>query len=106
MHPCDSHLTQIHINLFTHHCLSHLTLVHIISLNLFNGALIRSFNKKCVFFRIIFNNKEKCDRHSIVRPICAKVSCLYSFISMEFHTKAKAEPWYLVLLASGVSEDW
>ncbi len=74
MYLCDSHLTQIHINLFMHQCLSHLTLVHIISLNPFNGPLIRSFNKNCEFFRIIFNNKKKCDQDSINRVAFAKTS--------------------------------
>ncbi len=92
MHLCDSHLTQIHVNLFMHQCLSHLTLVHIISLNPFNGPLIRSFNKKCDFFRILFNNKEKCDRASINRAAFVKASYLRSFISVALHIKTKADP--------------
>ena len=86
-----------------HQCLSHLTLVHIISLNPFNGPLIRSFNKKCIFFRIIFNNKEKCDRDSMNSALSAKVSYLRSFISVDLHIKTKADPWYLVLLGSGMT---
>lgn len=92
MHLCDSHLTQIHVNLFMHQCLSHLTLVHIISLNPFNGPLIRSFNKKCDFFRILFNNKEKCDQASINRAAFAKVSYPRSLISVSLHIKTKADP--------------
>ena len=88
-----------------HQCLSHLTLVHIISLNPFNGPLIRSFNKKCIFFRIIFNNKEKCDRDSMNSALSAKVSYLRSFISVDLHIKTKADPWYLVLLDSGMTAD-
>jgi hypothetical protein len=92
MHLCDSHLTQIHVNLFMHQCLSHLTLVHIISLNPFNGPLIRSFNKKCDFFRILFNNKEKCDQASINRATFAKVAPLFKLMSVVLNIKSEEIP--------------
>ncbi len=40
---------------------SHLTLIHLISLNPFNGLLIRSFSKLIAFFCIIFHHNENCD---------------------------------------------
>lgn len=89
MYLCDSHLTQIHVNLFMHQYLSHLTLVHIISLNPFNGPLIRSFNKKCAFFHILFNNKEKCDRDSTNKARFAKVSNRLRLMSMVLNIKTK-----------------
>ena len=78
--------------LFMHQCLSHLTLVHIISLNPFNGPLIRSFNKKCAFFHILFNNKEKCDRDSINRATFAKVSIQLGLMGVVLNIKTKKDP--------------